>query len=187
MQVTKYAFFLVLGITAQACGGGSDGDGGDGDTGGGTTGNGGSTGKGGATGNGGSSSGTTGNGGSSSGTTGNGGSSSGTTGNGGSSSGTTGNGGATSTGGSTGTGGAGGAGGACMAGEVDLFDDPVCRDFFTCYFEAICAMQGAEQQACIDATKQALQGAACAPADSDPTASCAQLKTIYAMNLPECQ
>ncbi|HEX6766773.1 MAG TPA: hypothetical protein VF103_14865 [Polyangiaceae bacterium] len=176
MQVTKYAFFLVLGIAAQACGGGSDGDGGGGDdSGGGTSGKGGSTGSGGtSSGKGGASS----SGGASGAAT-----TGGSTGTGGAATG-----GSTGTGGSTSTGGSGGAMGGCMDGQVDLLTDPNCEEFFTCYFEAICAAAGAQQAQCVEATKEALQmGGACVPTGTDVAMTCMQFKTLYGSAVPACQ
>jgi hypothetical protein len=178
MQVTKYAFFLVLGVAVQACGGGSDGDGGGGgddDSGGGTSGKGGSTGSGGSSsGKGGASS----SGGASGAAT-----TGGSTGTGGSATG-----GSTGSGGSTSTGGTGGATGGCMDGEVDLLTDSACKDFFDCYFEAICAAAGDQAAQCTEAAKEALQmGGACVPAGTDVAMTCAQLKTAYAQLAPACQ
>jgi hypothetical protein len=90
------------------------------------------------------------------------------TGNGGSSSGTTGN------------GGTAGTAGTCMAGESNLFDAPECGELLSCIVEVSCRMAGAQQQACVDASKQALEEtAACVPAGSEQE-SCDVLTMAYA-------
>lgn len=173
MQVLKYGIFLVIGIAAQACGGGSDGDGGDGgdddDSGGSSSGSGGSS-------NGGSSSGkggTSGKGGSSSGGSATGGSSSGGSANGGSSSGGSANGGSS-------TGGTGGIDTTCdMAGYVSILSVPACKEFYTCYVETLCELSG-QGQTCVDSTLASLKSSACYPEGTPLEMACAQAKAAYA-------
>jgi hypothetical protein len=180
MQAMKYGIFLVLGIAAQACGGGSDGDGdggdgGDDDDSGGSSSSGGSTGNGGSSGKGGSASGgsSSGKGGSANGGSSNGGSSSGSA-NGGSSS-----------GGSTGLGGTGGS-----SGSVCLFDVPECEEFFTCVFESACGqIPEAQRDMCISTFKQAFSQSACYPSETDLATACNMVKMdpSFATSYPDCQ
>jgi hypothetical protein len=173
MQVFKAGLFLVLGIAAAACGGGSDGDGGgdgDGDSGGSSNG-GSSSGKGGA------SSGGTGNGGTSSG-----GSSSGK---GGASSGGTGNGGT-----SSGTGGTGGIGidtTCSMAGYVSILTVAECKEFYTCYIEALCAESGGGQM-CVSQTLTIVKQTACYPSEAGVNLemACEQARQSLAAQYPQC-
>ncbi|HVR18705.1 MAG TPA: hypothetical protein VMS65_03385 [Polyangiaceae bacterium] len=151
MQVFKAGLFLVLGIAAAACGGGSDGGGdGDGDSGGSSNG-GSSSGKGGSS-------------------------------NGGSASGKGGS--------SSGTGGTGGIGidtTCSMAGYVSILTVPECKDFYTCYIEALCMESGGGQM-CVSQTLTIVKQTACYPSEAGVNLemACEQARQSLAAQYPQC-